>query len=151
MTDLGRRLLLDTHVWVWYVEAMEQDLGPTLRDILIQANIERGVWVSVMSAWEVAVLEAKRRVALSLECSAWIDRALSATGVHLQPLTPAIAIASTRLAGFAHRDPVDRILVATARLTGATLVTRDRRILDYAAKGYLRALDATPPAETSSF
>ena len=59
-------------------------------------------------------------------------------------LTPAVAIESARLPEFGHRDPVDQILVATARVTGATLVTRDRRILDYAAKGYLRVLDATP-------
>lgn len=147
MTDFDpRRLLLDTHIWIWYVEATDSDLGP-VRDTLIRANAEVGLSVSVLSAWEVAMLDAKRRVALSLECTAWVDRALSATGIHLEPLTPAIAIASTRLAGFADRDPVDRMLVATARLTGATLVTRDRRILDYAAKGYLRALDATP-AET---
>jgi PIN domain nuclease of toxin-antitoxin system len=144
MTDPNpQRLLLDTHIWLWYVEATDADLGP-VRDTLIRANADVGLSVSVLSAWEIAMLDAKRRVALSLECSAWIDRALSATGIHLQPLTPAIAIASTRLPGFTHRDPVDRILIATARASGSTLVTRDRRILDYAAKGYLRVLDATP-------
>lgn len=144
MTDPNpRQLLLDTHIWLWYVEATDSDLGP-VRDTLIRANADLGLSVSVLSAWEVAMLDAERRVALSLECSAWIDRALSAPGIHLQPLTPAIAITSTRLPGFPHRDPVDRILIATARLTGATLVTRDRRILDYASKGYLRVLDATP-------
>ena len=144
MTDPNpQRLLLDTHIWLWYVEATDADLGP-VRDTLIRTNADVGLSVSVLSAWEIAMLDAKRRVALSLECSAWIDRALSATGIHLQPLTPAIAIASTRLPGFTHRDPVDRILIATARASGSTLVTRDRRILDYAAKGYLRVLDATP-------
>ncbi len=90
------------------------------------------------------MLDARGRLQLWPDCQAWVARAFRAPGLHLEPLTPAIAIASTRLPDFPHRDPVDRILVATARVTGATLVTRDRRILDYAANGYLRVLDATP-------
>jgi PIN domain nuclease of toxin-antitoxin system len=139
--------LLDTHVWIWYVEADERMFSSAVREALIASNIERGLWVSVMSAWEVAMLDSKRRVNLSMAAPAWIEQALSLPGIRLSELSPAIAIESTRLPSFGHRDAVDQILVATARLTGATLVTRDHRILDYAAKGYLRALDAAPSTE----
>jgi PIN domain nuclease of toxin-antitoxin system len=50
------------------------------------------------------------------------------------PLSPSIAVESWELPGTFHADPADRIIVATARVTGATLLTRDRRILDYAAR-----------------
>jgi PIN domain nuclease of toxin-antitoxin system len=95
-----------------------------------------------MSIWEVAMLESKGRIRLSLDCLSWMDRALTAPGIHLQEITSAIAIESTRLPGEIHGDPVDRILVATARIMGATFVTRDEPILKYAAQGHLKVIDA---------
>ena len=65
-------------------------------------------------------------------------------GVQLKGLTPSIAIESTRLPGELHRDPADRILIATARLTGAALVTSDDRILNYARPGDVRVINASP-------
>ncbi len=85
-------------------------------------------WVSVISVWEVALLEAKGRIGLTLPLSEWVTRAL-APPLKLAPLTPEIAIESSRLPPPFHNDPADRILMATARLEGLTLVTRDGRIL----------------------
>jgi len=62
--------------------------------------------------------------------------------VRLWPLTPEIAVSSTRLPWEMHPDPADRILVATARHLGATLVTADQALLDFSANGHFRALDA---------
>ena len=95
-----------------------------------------------MSVWEVAMLEVRARIQLSLDCRAWVDKALTAPGTRLQALTPAIAVESTRLPSIIHGDPVDRILVATARHIGASFATRDERILKYARSGYLQVLDA---------
>lgn len=145
MTDPNpRRLLLDTHIWIWLINGRTDRATTSVWRALDEAGADQGLRLSAISVWEAAILDAKGRVQLTPDCDAWVARALLAPGLHLEPLTPAIAVASTRLPGFAHRDPVDRILIATARVTGATLVTRDRRILDYAAKGYLRVLDATP-------
>jgi PIN domain nuclease of toxin-antitoxin system len=145
MTDSSRpRLLLDTHVWIWLINGRRDRAGVSTWQALDEAGAGNGMRLSTFSVWEAAMLDAKGRLLLSPDCRAWVARALRAPGLHLEPLTPAIAIASTRLPDFPHRDPVDRILVATARVTGAALVTRDRRILDYAARGYLRVLDATP-------
>ena len=63
-------------------------------------------------------------------------------GVSLVPLEPEIAVESTRLQFAMHADPADRMLVATARQLGATLVTADRALLGVAAKGHFRAMDA---------
>jgi PIN domain nuclease of toxin-antitoxin system len=128
-------LLLDTHVWLWLVGGAE----PLKRSVLsaVEGAARRGrIRVSAISVWEVAMLDAKGRIRLSKDCLAWVQEALSAPGTSLVPLTPEIAVESSRLPGEFHGGPADRILVATARLLGATLLTRDERILAY-GKGKL--------------
>ena len=85
------------------------------------------------------MLESKARVAFDIPCLEWIRQAL-APPLRLAPITPEIAVESTRLPKPFHRDPVARLLTATARVEGFTLLTRDQRILDYSAKGHVRAL-----------
>ena len=133
-------LLLDTHAWIWVMEGAIERVGPSARARIDEAAARGDLRVSAMSVWEVAMLESRGRIALSLDCRAWVQLALTAPGLQLQPLTPDIAIESTRLPGDPGRDPVDRILVASARLTGATLVTQDAGLLDYAATGRLKSL-----------
>ena len=109
----------------------------------IATAAERGmVFVSAISVWEVAMLEARGRLTFSVECRDWVERALQAPGLQFVALSPAIAIDSTRLPGAIHSDPADRILVATARALNGTLITRDRALLDYSQGGYVKALNA---------
>lgn len=137
-------LLLDTHVWIWVMEGMREMLSkPTVEEIG-QASEWGGVRVSAISVWEVAMLEAKGRIALSRPIRKWVEEALTAPGTQFVNLSPAAAIESTHLPGALHGDPADRILVATARVAGATLVTRDVRILEYGRGGYLSVMDARP-------
>jgi PIN domain nuclease of toxin-antitoxin system len=139
-----RALLLDTHVWVWYVENESKRFSRRIVS-QVEAAVARGaLLVSVISVWEVAQLEAVRRLELTMSARAWMARALSFPGLRLCDLSPSIAIDSTQLPGSIHRDPADRILVATARGTGATLVTCDEKILAYAREGHVKALNATP-------
>ncbi|MBI5420677.1 MAG: type II toxin-antitoxin system VapC family toxin [Deltaproteobacteria bacterium] len=128
-------LLLDTHVWLWLVGGVEPLKRPVLS--AVEGAARRGrIRVSAISVWEVAMLEAKGRIRLAKDCLAWVREALAAPGTSLVPLTPEIAVESSRLPRDFHGDPADRILVATARLLGATLLTRDERILAY-GKGKL--------------
>jgi len=123
-------LLLDTHVWLWVVGGVE----PLKRSVLstVEGAARGGrIRVSVISVWEVAMLEAKGRIRLTKDCLAWVRDALAAPGTSLVPLSPEIAVESSRLPGTFHGDPADRILVATARLLGGTLLTRDDGILAY--------------------
>jgi PIN domain nuclease of toxin-antitoxin system len=130
--------LLDTHVWYWLIDG--SPLLPDSARVTIEDAATRGeLSVSVRSAWEIAMLEAKGRVAFDLGCLDWIRQAL-APPIRLAPITPEIAVESTRLPEPFHRDPVDRLLTATARVDGLTFMTRDRRILDWAAEGHVRAL-----------
>lgn len=80
------------------------------------------------------MLVSKGRLAIPLDVPEWTARALAAPGLQLVDLESSIAIDSTRLPGSPPKDPVDRILIATARRMGARLVTADRKILDYARR-----------------
>ena len=135
-------VLLDTHLWVWYVEGDRTRFSARIEPI-VEAAVERGaVLVSAISVWEIAQLEALRRLQLAQDVRTWIARALAFPGVRLKGLSPAIAIESTRLPGAPHRDPADRILIATARLSGAALVTCDARLVSYAKDGHVKVVDA---------
>ena len=117
------KLLLDTHIWLWSMLEPER-VSRRVRELLRPAAHE--LWLSPVSVWETVVLHAKGRVRLDPEPVAWVLAATSNT--REAPLTQEIVLAAHRLA-WAHRDPVDRFLAATAQVLGLTLVTADERLL----------------------
>ena len=134
--------LLDTHTWLWFIEGTRSKVSARCISAIHRACLHDGVLVSALSVWELANLEARGRVKLGRGCREWVRNALGQPGVRLAELTPEIAIDGAGLKGLATGDPVDRLLIATARHYGATLVTRDERILDYGAAGHVRVMDA---------
>lgn len=122
-------IVLDTHIWVWWVHG-DEHLTQTQIEV-IAAHEAEVIGVSVISCWEIAKLVEYGRLELPCPLEEWFEQALSYPGIHLLPLTPEIAIESTRLPGEFHRDPVDQIIVATARVYNCPLVTSDERILNY--------------------
>jgi PIN domain nuclease of toxin-antitoxin system len=117
-------------------------LGAETAKTLNRAAREDRIAVSAITPWEIALLASKKRIDLHRDPLEWVNAALSLPGVHLVPLEPEIAVASTRLPFEMHPDPADRILVATARHLGATLVTADHELLALSKKGHFRAMDA---------
>ncbi len=136
-------VLLDTHVWIWIMDGMLGELHPAAVQAVQEAGSRGAVLVSTISAWEVAMLQAKGRLRLSMEVREWVRRGYAAPGLRLTEFSVDIAVDSARL-NEVHGDPADRILIATARRTGASLVTRDRRILEHGREGLLGVIDATP-------
>jgi PIN domain nuclease of toxin-antitoxin system len=122
-------ILLDTHIWVWWVDDNQQ-LADRQRH-LIQDNVRSGLEVSAISCWEVAKLVQYGRLEVACPLEEWMEQALAYPGVQLIELTPRIAIESTKLPGTFHRDPADQIIVATARVYDIPLLTADSRILQY--------------------
>jgi PIN domain nuclease of toxin-antitoxin system len=122
-------ILLDTHVWVWWVHGDERLTASQLE--IIQANEKDVVGVSAISLWEIAKLVERGRLELPVPLEKWFEQALSYPGIHILELTPEIVIESTHLPGEFHRDPADQIIVATARVLHCALVTSDERILNY--------------------
>jgi PIN domain nuclease of toxin-antitoxin system len=136
-------LLLDTHVWVWIVEGDTRRVGRRTRQLVARAETTNQVRVSPASLFEVTALHTSGRLTLAVPASQWIAEALAAPGVRLAELTPAVAIDAGAIPRTALPDPLDRLLVATARQLGATYVTADSVILDYAkVTGALRVQDA---------
>ena len=88
------------------------------------------------------MLESKGRLMLQLPVIDWVQEALRLPGLTLVSLTPEISVESTRLPGSFHGDPADRIIAATARHTAATVMTADRQILEYGARGFVRTMSA---------
>lgn len=121
-------IILDTHIWIWWVDDNPQ-LSLKNRDI-IQSHQASGLGISIISCWEIAKLVEKNR--LNFECSVeeWLELALNYPHVQLLELSLPIILQSTRLSGF-HPDPADQIIVATAKVYGALLLTQDRKILNY--------------------
>jgi PIN domain nuclease of toxin-antitoxin system len=145
MPDEGTApLLLDTHVWIWVMEGRTDEVPSAVLEAVERAQADGRVWVSAISVWEVGMLEAKGRLTLSRGIREWVRRALGVPGVRLAELSPEVALDSSSLPGSVHGDPADRILIATARNLGATLVTRDRHIVGYGEQGLLAVLDASP-------
>lgn len=122
-------IVLDTHVWVWWVHGDEQLAENQVR--AIQLNEDDIIGVSAISCWEVAKLVERGRLELSTPVEKWIEQALGYPGIRLLELSPEISIESTRLPGEFHRDPADQIIVATARIYDCPLVTSDGRIIEY--------------------
>jgi PIN domain nuclease of toxin-antitoxin system len=100
----------------------------------------RMLWVSPMSAWELAMLMAAGRFKSPLQPEPFLETFLRETGSEICSLPISVIMAAPFLPGILHRDSIDRILIATARALRLVLVTRDRAILDYGAAGHVRTL-----------
>ena len=125
------RVLLDTHVLIWWLNDRAR-LSPAQSEALQAISPGSPALVSDISLWEVATLRSLGRIRLHIPLREWLNKAIAPPLVQRQGISPAVA---AELSGFPdsfHRDPADRILVATARVLGATLITQDRRIIDAA-------------------
>lgn len=132
-------LLFDTHALIWTVE--DQPITAAA-ELAISGAAARGrpVYVSPISAWERGMLVAKGRMSSPLSPKTWFQRVTSLPQIAIADLTIDILTDASFLPGPLHGDPADRILIATARANGLTLITRDRAILRYAALGHVRAI-----------
>lgn len=137
-------LLLDTHVWLWSVDGDARRIGRRTRQSLVRAEAQEAIRISPASLFELTALHTLGRVRLSSPIEEWIAEALEAAGVRIAELSPAIAIDAGFIPRDALADPLDRLLLATARRLDATFLTSDDRILAYAATtGNARVHDAS--------
>ncbi|MEO5894912.1 MAG: PIN domain-containing protein [Vicinamibacterales bacterium] len=126
-------LLLDTHVWVWALEGEARRLGRRTRTLLTRAGGQDAVRVSPVSVFEVTALHTLGRLRFTVRPEAWIREAFAVPGIRIAELSASAAADAGSITRDALPDPLDRLLVATARDADATLVTCDERILTYAA------------------
>ena len=121
--------LLDTHILIWWLDQSAR-LSSAQQEVLSAAGPDSPLLVSDITLWEIATLHSLGRIRLSLPLRDWLDRAVAPPLVRRHGISPAVAADVAALPESFHRDPADRIIVATARVLGATLLTQDRRIVD---------------------
>jgi PIN domain nuclease of toxin-antitoxin system len=126
-------LLVDTHVWIWILDGDARRIGPRTRRLLDQAHARDALRVSPVSIFEVSALSTSGRLTLSRSLEQWLEAAIDGAGIRLAPVSRDVAVDAGLLPRALVADPVDRLLVATARQADATLVTADSKILAYAA------------------
>jgi PIN domain nuclease of toxin-antitoxin system len=119
-------IVLDTHAWLWWVSGAPALSRKAEREIQSAPRIG----VSAISCLEVAVAEARGRIALDRPLLLWLQQALALPRVELLPLTPAVAVRASRFGRDFPGDPADRVIVASALLESAVVVTRDKKIRD---------------------
>jgi len=121
-------IILDTHIWIWWVDYSPR-LTKRLQE-LIKIHQPNGLGISIFSCWEVAKLVEKNRLQLTCSVEEWLNTGLAYPNIQLLPLSLPIILKSTQLEGF-HNDPADQILVATALIHNCPLLTVDTKIINY--------------------
>ena len=133
-------VLLDTCAAIWI--GNRESITPNALQAIRTAARTAGILVSAVTGWEIGIATTRPRNPLVLLPTAqlWLVDLLARPGFRTVPLEAEVALSASYLPGSFHRDPADRLLIATARELGVPLVTRDRRILDYAGRGHVGAI-----------
>lgn len=132
-------LLLDTCAAIWLMDG--SPLSAASRSALQAARkAGMGIHLSPFTSWEIGMLVQRGKLTLTMTAQDWFEQLTSLPGIRLAELSPKVLIESTMILRSALPDPADRIMAATARSNGFTLVTRDAKLLDYAREGYIRAI-----------
>ena len=122
-------ILLDTHTWIWAYSA-EKLLSPKAKKLIKNTPADQRAIASI-SIWEFAMMCNRGRINVKVAPEQWLDNAIHKTGIQIFDLRARVALESCNLPGKFHKDPADRIIVATARIHNMTLITKDQKIIDY--------------------
>ena len=124
-------IVIDTHILVWWAND-DKALSPSARKTLNKELAEdEQIIISSISVWEISMLINKGRLVLNTDLERWLDNVAGIDGIRFWPIDNEIAMKSTQLPGEFHKDPADRMIVATARELACPLVTADEKIIDY--------------------
>lgn len=124
-------VVIDTHILVWWVSGSEPLTRAASKAIKTALSTGSEVLISSITAWEISMLVEKGRISLSMDIESWLNEVSSIDGVRFVPVDNEIGVKSTILPGDFHKDPADRIIVATARKFAVPVVTADGKIIDY--------------------
>lgn len=123
-------IVLDTNALLWWINDFGK-LSGKARKIIEEEEKKKAIYVSSVSILEIYFLLKKGRLKLDTLPDNWLDQVESLSCLHFVPIDNRIATVSVNLPDFIHKDPADRIIIATALNLGAKLVTSDKKILEY--------------------
>ncbi|MBI3466360.1 MAG: type II toxin-antitoxin system VapC family toxin [Planctomycetes bacterium] len=120
-------IILDTHAWIWWADA------PSKLSSKARAAMEGGtdIGIAAISCWELAMLVARGRLQLDRDVLVWIRDSLALPKVRLFPLSPEVAVLAAGLGRDFPGDPADRLIVSTALVHNAKLISKDQRIRSF--------------------
>lgn len=132
--------LLDTCAVIWKAnnDILREPGASELRDLHSRNS---PIYVSPITAWEIATLAANGKMTLALKPDIWFGKFCNLPRIALAQMPPEVLVASAYLPGNPPKDPSDRILVATAREYGYKLITRDLLLLEYGKFGHVQVLE----------
>lgn len=137
-------MLLDTHTWLWHSMGDAKRVAPRVRRDVDRAVTRGTVVVSAVSMFEVTALVASGRIRLATSAETWIRQSIDTGRLQVAEVTSSIAIEAGSIPAAALADPMDRLLVATARTLDIPIVTHDARILEYVRTSRIgKAIDAS--------
>jgi PIN domain nuclease of toxin-antitoxin system len=135
---MSRPILLDTCAAIWLAEdQLSEEAVALIGERYADGEL---MFLSPITAWELGLLFSRGHLRSPVSPSEYFRQLSSLPTMKVTPLSPDILIASSFLPGSAPRDPADRIIIATARDFGLTVMTRDLALLEYAKAGYLHAV-----------
>ena len=117
-------------MWLWWISEPEKLPERALAEIN-KARVEKGIVISTISTWEIALLVEKGRLELSIDVRDWVRKTEGLCFVRFASIDNTISLRSVSLPGVFHADPADRIITATAMTMGIPLITKDEKILNY--------------------
>jgi PIN domain nuclease of toxin-antitoxin system len=123
-------ILIDTHVWLWWVTA-DGRLSKKAKRTISAAQEQNDLWLSLISVWEISNKIEKKQLVLDRPLDQWFDAALAMPGLHTYELTRPVLVEGCQLPRPFHGDPADQMIVATARCHNATLITKDEKVRRY--------------------
>jgi PIN domain nuclease of toxin-antitoxin system len=124
-------IVLDTHTLIWWVTG-DPTLSKKAKAAIEREKLGGEIIISSISAWEIAMLVERERLFLSMDVDSWLATVAEIEAVHFLPVDVEVATKSVDLPGEFHKDPADRMIVATARKLAVPLVTKDEKIRAYA-------------------
>ncbi|HBQ50562.1 TPA: VapC toxin family PIN domain ribonuclease [Candidatus Daviesbacteria bacterium] len=123
-------IVLDTNALLWWINDSGR-LSGKARKIIEEEEKKKAIFVSSISVLEICTLVKKGRLEFVALTDNWLDQVESLSCLHFVPVDNQTAKTSVNLPDFTHKDPADRIIIATAMINGATLITSDKKILNY--------------------
>ena len=136
---MNNPIVLDTHVLLW-VLLQPEELSEDVKQQINLAQENSQLFLSSISLWEIAMLKFKKRINIYEPIKDFLESITNIHGVSIKDISSEIATESILLMDNFHGDPADRIIVATAKCYGATMLTRDQKILTWANLGHIKSL-----------
>jgi PIN domain nuclease of toxin-antitoxin system len=141
MLSMNNPIVLDTHILLWSL-LQPEELQENIRQRITVAQENNQLLVCSISLWEIAMLKSKRRINIYEPTRDFLESITNIDGLSVKDISTEVAAESVQLMDDFHGDPADRIIVATAKCHGATLLTRDQKILTWANLGNIKSLQA---------